>query len=250
MVNERSWVIIEGRHPITEALKAGRKIREILVDEGVREQGLKPLEQLARERGIPVKRKSRDEFRRLAKTAAPQGVIAFARPLEYASLDQVLKSAQDDPGLILVCDGIVDPHNLGALIRTADAAGCHGVIIPKHRAVGLTETVAKASAGAVEYVPVVRVTNLTRALEELKRAGYWTVGASMHGGQPLWEADFRIPVAIVIGGEGTGLSRLVESHCDFLVNIPMLGQVNSLNASVAGALFMYEAMRQRRLTGE
>lgn len=247
MSEQLKWVVVEGRHPIVEALKAGREIREIFVDEGVRDQGIGSLERLAKERGIPVRRVPREEFGRIVRTAAPQGVVAFARPLQYTSLGEMLHSASkaERPGLLLVCDGIVDPHNLGALVRTADASGVDGVIIPKHRAVGLTETVAKASAGAVEYVPIARVTNLARTLDELKKADYWIVGASMEGGQDLWQTDLRGPTALVIGGEGSGISRLVESRCDFLVRIPMLGQVNSLNASVAGALLMYEAVRQR-----
>ena len=249
VVREPEWVLIEGRHPVAEALRAGRVIREVLVDEGVRPEGIEVIERLAEEREVPVRRVPRDTFRRLVTTAAPQGVAAYARPLAYATLDDLLARASGAPGLILVCDGIEDPHNLGALIRTAEASGCSGVVIPKHRAVGLTETVLKASAGAAEYVPVARVTNLTRALEELKEAGYWVAGAAMTGGRPMWDVDFRGPTALVIGGEGTGLSRLVAETCDYLVSIPMVGRVGSLNASVAGALLLYEAMRQRRPAG-
>lgn len=242
---ESEWVLIEGRHPVTEALRAGREMREILVDQGAREHGLASLLQLAEERNIRVRRVGRDEFRRIVQTATPQGVVAFARPLEYVSLESLLHRSGERPGLLLVCDGVVDPHNLGALIRTADASGCDGVVIGKHRAVGLTQTVLKASAGAAEHVPVARVTNVTRALDELKAAGFWIGGASMESDLPLWEADFRGPTAIVVGGEGAGLSRLVAETCDFLVSIPMVGQVGSLNASVAGAILMYEALRQR-----
>jgi len=242
----REWVVIEGRHPVSEALRAGRPLREILVDQGVREHGIAELEQLARAKGVPLRRVARGEFRRIARSAVPQGVLAYARPLEYASLESILARPKEAPGLLLVCDGIEDPHNLGALIRTADGAGFHGVVIPKHRAVGLTETVLKASAGAAEYIPVAQVTNITRTLEELKEVGYWVTGASQDGAGLLWEADFRGPTAIVVGGEGSGLSRLVEKTCDFLVSIPMAGRVSSLNASVAGAILMYEAVRQRR----
>lgn len=239
------WVLIEGRHPVIEMLRAGREVREILVAEGVRAHTIQDVERLAQERGVPVRRIAKEEFRRLVRTPAPQGVAAHARPIEYASLEELLARDQGKPGLLLVCDGIVDPHNLGALIRTADASGCTGVIIPKHRAVGLTPTVLKASAGAAAHVPVAQVTNVNRALELMKDAGYWVGGAAMDGERTLWQVDFRVPTAIVIGGEGQGLSRLVAERCDFLISIPMVGRVSSLNASVAGALLMYEALRQR-----
>ncbi len=241
------WVVIEGRHPVAEAIRAGREIREVLIDEGTREHALGTLTELAEERGIPVRRVSRDEFRRHVQSPTPQGVVAFARPLSYASLEALVRQDSQQPGFLLICDGVVDPHNLGALIRTADASGCDGVVIGKHRAVGITQTVLKASAGAAEYVPVAQVTNISRALKELKELGYWIAGATMDGELPLWDADFRGPTALVVGGEGAGLSRLVAETCDFLITIPMKGQVASLNASVAGAILMYEVVRQRTL---
>lgn len=238
--------MVEGRHPVVEALRAGRPMREIVLDQGVRLEGLATLERLAKERGVPIRRVPREEFQRLVRTRAPQGVVAFARPLEYHSLESLIERGREGSGLLLVCDGVVDPHNLGALIRTADAAGWDGVVIGKHRAVGLTQAVLKASAGAAEYVPVARVTNVTRALVQLKEAGYWVAGAAMHG-ESMWDVDFTRPTALVVGGEGAGLSRLVEKTCDYLVSIPMAGRIESLNASVAGALLMYEAVRQRQV---
>lgn len=242
----RDWLVIEGRNPVLEALAAGRTVKEVLIAAGARGRALLEIEEAAARRGVPVRRLPRRELERITRTAAPQGVAAFASPIAYTPLEEVLAATDGEPGLLLVCDGIVDPHNLGALIRTADAAGAHGVVIPKRRAVGLTATVIKASAGAAAYVPVAQVVNLTRTLLELKERGFWVAGAAMEGSTPLWEADFRSPTALVVGSEGKGLSRLVAEACDFLVSIPMYGSISSLNASVAGALLLYEAVRQRR----
>ena len=184
----------------------------------------------------------------MSRTHAHQGVIAQAAVREYASVDDILAAAREkgEPPLILVCDELSDPHNLGAVIRTADAAGAHGVIIPKRRSAGLTAVVGKTSAGAVAHVPVARVPNLTALLKELKEAGIWVFGTAANGTTSLYEADLKGPAAIVIGSEGSGMSRLVAETCDFTVSIPMFGKINSLNASAAAAVLLYEAVRQRR----
>lgn len=239
------WIVIGGRHPVLEALAAGRAVREILLAEGVRESA--EIEAAAQSRGIAVRRLPRRDIDELAPIATHQGVLAYVRPIAYGSLEKVLARADaDGPGLLLVCDGVVDPQNLGALIRSAEAAGAHGVIVGKHRAVGLTETVIKASAGAAYHLPVVQVTNITRTLKLLQKAGFWIVGASAKGQTSIWEVDLSVPVAIVVGSEGKGISRLVEETCDLLASLPMAGAVSSLNASVAGGIFLYEAVRQRR----
>ena len=241
------WIAVAGRHPVMEALHAQREIREILIAEGARGQAVEEIERTAEERGIGVRRLPRSEIDRRSPLPTHQGVLAYVRPIAYAELEIVLERARSrGPGLLLVLDGVEDPQNLGALIRTGDAAGVHGVIIGKHRSPGLTEAAIKASAGAAYYVPVVQVTNIAQTLEILKREGFWTVGASPRGELSLWDVDFTAPTAIVIGGEGKGLSRLVAERCDMRAHLPMAGAVSSLNASVAGALFLYEAVRQRR----
>lgn len=238
--------MIGGRRPVLEALLAGRKFREIFVAQGARPSGIEEIEREAESRGIPVRRVPRPAIDEIAPVAVHQGVLAYVEPIAYAALEDVLqRAAQDPPGLLLVLDGIEDPQNLGALIRSADAAGAHGVIVGKHRAARLTETAVKASAGAAFHLPVVQVTNITRTLRQLKEHGYWVVGASLRAKATLWDVDLRGPVAIVIGSEGRGISRLVEETCDLLALLPMKGAVSSLNASVAGALFLYEALRQR-----
>lgn len=243
------WFVIEGRNPVLEALASGRPVKEVLIAEGSRGRAILEVEEAAARRGVPVRRVPRHQLERVAETSAPQGVVALAAPISYTPLEQVLEAARAGPGLLLVCDGIVDPRNLGALIRTADAAGAHGVIVPKHRAAGLTATVMKASAGAAAHVPVAQVVNVPRTLHLLKEHGYWVAGAAAEGSIPYWEADFRAATALVVGSEGKGLSRLVAETCDFLVSIPMYGAVSSLNASVAGAVLLYEAVRQRRTQG-
>ena len=183
----------------------------------------------------------------MSRTHAHQGVIALAAVREYASVDDILAAAQakNEPPLIVVCDELSDPHNLGAVIRTADAAGAHGVIIPKRRSAGLTAVVGKTSAGAVAHVPVARVPNLPALLKELKEAGVWVFGTAAEGTSTLYQADLKGPAAIVIGSEGDGMGRLVRENCDFIVSIPMRGKINSLNASAAAAVLLYEAVRQR-----
>jgi 23S rRNA (guanosine2251-2'-O)-methyltransferase len=240
---------LEGRNPVREAVRSGRAIEKIMVVGEDRRGPLTDIVALARERGILIQEVERAALDRRSVTGAHQGIIALVGAKSYVDLEDILQVAQDsgEPPLLLLCDGLQDPHNLGALLRTADAVGAHGVVIPSRRSVGLTATVAKTSAGAVEYVPVARVGNLSQAISRLQEAGIWVVGAHMSGGQLLWQADLSGPLAVVVGAEGEGLSRLVAERCDFLVHLPMQGRVNSLNASVAGALVLYEVRRQRQL---
>ena len=201
----------------------------------------------ARQNGIPVERVDPRLIRKLSPTGRSQGVLAMVAVKDYVDLGFLLEASgqKGEPPLYVILDGIEDPHNLGAILRTADAAGVHGVIVPRRRAVGLTAAVSRASAGAVEHVPVARVGNISQAIRNLSEEGVWTVGVDMAGGEDYTRADYRQPVALVIGAEGKGLSRLVKERCDLLVSIPMKGHIASLNASVAAALVMYEAARQR-----
>lgn len=241
------WVAVAGRRPVLEALAAGRPIREIWLAEGAHGRAAGEIEQAAEARGVRVVRVPRREIDARAPLAVHQGVVAYVQAIEYAPLEVLLERAKGaGPGLLLVLDGIEDPQNLGALIRTGDAAGVHGVVIGKHRAAGLTEAAVKASAGAAYHVPVAQVTNIARTLDLLKEEGFWTVAASPEGDRTLWDVDFTVPTAVVVGSEGKGLSRLVEERCDVRARLPMAGAVSSLNASVAGALFLFEAVRQRR----
>lgn len=238
---------IEGRIPVLEALRAGREINKLLVAKGAKEGSIREVIGLARQAGIIIQEVDRNRLDTLAEGRNHQGVIAMAAAHRYADLDEILAKAAaagEDP-FIIVLDGIEDPQNLGSLLRTADAAGVHGVVIPERRAAGLTETVAKVSAGAVEYVPVARVTNITRTLEELKERGLWVVGTHQEGRELYHQARLTGPLAVVIGSEGKGIGRLVASMCDFMVRLPMLGHVTSLNAAVAGAILIYEIRRQR-----
>ncbi len=244
MSDRSGWLLVEGRHPVEEALESGREVREVLLQDGIKEGTLQHFERIAKKRGVAVRRVPRAEFKKLASGAAPQGIAAWVESVRYVSLEDLIKRAAS-PGLILICDRIVDPHNLGALIRSAEASGASGVVIPKDRSAGINSTVLKASAGAAWKLPIAQVTNLTRSIGQLKEAGYWVVGASMDGDRSLWDVDFKSPTAIVIGGEEKGISRLVLESCDLLARIPMRGSIESLNASVAGALFMFEALRQR-----
>ena len=240
--------IIEGRNAVIEALRAGTPIDKIFLARGETDAALAHIAAAARDRGVVVVECDRRKLDFMSRTHAHQGVIAQAAVREYASVDDILAAAREkgEPPLILVCDELSDPHNLGAVIRTADAAGAHGVIIPKRRSAGLTAVVAKTSAGAVAHVPVARVPNLTALLKELKAEGIWVFGTAADGTTPLYQADLKGPAAIVIGSEGAGMSRLVAETCDFTVSIPMFGKINSLNASAAAAVLLYEAVRQRR----
>lgn len=239
--------IIEGRNAVIEALRAGTNIDKILIARGETDAALGHIASTARERGIVVVDADRRKLDNMSQTHSHQGVIAVAAVRAYASVDDILERAaqRGEKPLIVVCDELSDPHNLGAVIRTAECAGAHGVIIPKRRSAGLTAVVAKTSAGAVSHLPVARVANLTACLKELKEQGLWVFGTAADGSVSLYEADLKGPAAIVIGSEGSGMSRLVAETCDFTVSIPMKGKLNSLNASAAAAILLYEAVRQR-----
>ena len=239
---------LEGRNALTEALRSGRTIDKVFIANGDTDKGLQRLAAQAKEAGaviVPVDRRKLDM---MSTTHAHQGVIALAAAREYFSIDDILQEAADrgENALIVICDELSDPHNLGAIIRSAECAGAHGVIIPKRRSVGLTATVAKASAGAVEYMKVARVTNINAAMDELKEKGVWIFGTAAEGSIPMYDADLTGPSAIVIGSEGDGMSRLVQKNCDVTVHIPMKGRISSLNASSAASILLYEAVRQRR----
>ena len=238
---------LEGRNALTEALKAGRAIDKVFIAEGDTDRGLQRLAAQAREAGaviVPVDRRKLDF---MSTTHSHQGVIALAAAHEYFTIDDILQEAADrgEAPLIVICDELSDPHNLGAIMRSAECAGAHGVIIPKRRSVGLTATVAKASAGAMEYMKVARVTNINNAIAELKQKGVWVFGTAAEGSVPMYKVDLSGPAAIVIGNEGDGMSQLVRKNCDALVHIPMKGQISSLNASAAASILLYEAVRQR-----
>lgn len=238
---------LEGRNAVTEALKSGRTIDKLFIAEGDTDQSLRRLAAQAREAGAVVVPVDRRKLNDMSTTGAHQGVIALAAAHEYVSVEDILEEAasRGENALIVICDELTDPHNLGAILRSAECAGAHGVIIPKRRSVGLTATVGKASAGAVEYMKVARVTNLTAAIEELKQQGVWVYGTAAEGSVPMYKADLTGPTAIVIGNEGDGISRLVAKSCDVMVNIPMKGHISSLNASAAASILLYEAVRQR-----
>lgn len=240
--------VIEGRNAVTEALKAGRTIDKIYIASGDIDHGLRRIASLARQAGIVVTQADRRKLDQMSQTGAHQGVIAMAAARNYVSVEQMLETAAErgEKPLLVICDELNDPHNLGAILRTAECVGAHGVIIPKRRSTGLTATVAKASAGAVEYMPVAKVSNLTDTIKKLKQAGVWIYGTAADGAKSLYETEFTGPAAIVIGSEGEGMSRLVAEQCDFLVSIPMKGHINSLNASAAAAILLYEVLRQRR----
>lgn len=239
--------IIEGRNAVTEALRAGIAIDKIYLAKGETDRTLGHIASTARAAGVVVVEADRRKLDAMSRTHAHQGVIALAAVREYATVEELLRIAEEkgEKPLLVVCDEISDPHNLGAIIRTAECAGAHGVIIPKRRSAGLTAIVGKTSAGAVSYLPVARVANLSAALKELQEKGVWIFGTAAEGNTALYDADLRGAAAIVIGSEGDGISRLVRENCDFLVSIPMKGHISSLNASAAAAILLYEAVRQR-----
>lgn len=241
--------VIYGIHPVSEAIESrGRAVEYVGVSRERNDGKLQRVIDLARTNGVAVRFFTRDELQRLAKTSTHQGAVAVVAQREYTDIDDILERRRGKHAFILVLDGIEDPHNLGAIIRTADAAGADGVIIPERRAVGVTGTVAKASAGASEWLPIARVTNISRTIEELKRRNVWTVALDERGTQMHDETDFNMDVAVVLGAEGGGVHDLVRKTCDFVVKVPMLGKVPSLNVSVAAAVVMYEIVRQRRKT--
>ncbi len=239
--------VIIGRNPVLEALKNGRTIDKLYIRQGAPEPTLTKISAMARRAGIPVSEAQRQRLDALAEGGNHQGVVALSSLYGYVTVDDILKAAEEkgEAPFLVLCDRICDPHNLGAIIRSANAAGAHGVVITKHDGVGVNATVDKVSAGAASFTPVARVGNLTSAIEELQKAGVWVTGADGKGDKDLFEADLSGAVAVVIGNEGEGLSRLVREKCDFLVKIPMRGQTESLNASVAAALFMFEVARKR-----
>ena len=240
--------VIEGRNAVMEALRSGVNIDKIFLAKGEIDSTLKYIASKARAAGAAVVEADRRKLDSMSVTKSHQGVIAMAAFAEYVTINDILDTARQkgEYPLIVICDEISDPHNLGAIIRTCEATGAHGVIIPKRRSAGLNATVVKASSGAVFHTATARVTNITSAIKELKKAGVWVFAASIDGGVTLWESDFNCPAAFVIGSEGTGISRLVSEHCDHKVSIPMSGKLSSLNASVSAAVLLFEAVRQRR----
>lgn len=240
--------LIEGRNAVTEALRAGRPIDKIFVARGDTDRTLGHIVAKAKEAGIVVAEADRRKLDAMSATGAHQGVVALAAVREYCSVDDILALARErgeDP-FVIVCDEIADPHNLGAILRTAECAGVHGVVIPKRRSAGLTAVVDKASAGAAEHMLVARVPNIPAALKELKEHGLWVYGTAANANGALWKTDMKGPICLVIGSEGFGMGRLVADSCDFTVSIPLLGKVTSLNASAAAAVMIYEVLRQRR----
>lgn len=240
--------ILVGRNAVTEALKSGRGINKLWIAGGERQGSIKEIIALAKERDIVCREVDVKKIAELAGDMRHQGVLAFVPPVDYVQLEDIFDRAakRNEAPFVLLLDGIEDPHNLGAILRTADAAGVHGVLIPKRRSCPLSATVAKTSAGAVEYVPVARIGNIVQTIQKLKdEYGMWVVGADMDGAAGYYEADLTGALLLVIGSEGRGMGRLVKEACDFLVQIPMCGRINSLNASVAGSVLMYEACRQR-----
>ena len=239
--------LIEGRNAVTEALRSGRTINKIFLADGDTDRSLGRLAAMAKDAGAVVVRIDRRKLNDMSPTGAHQGIIASVAAHDYATLDDIFAVAEErgEAPLIVVCDELSDPHNLGAILRTAECAGAHGVIIPKRRSVALTAVVAKASAGAIEYMKVARVSNVAATLRELKSRGVWVFGTAADGTTALYDADLKGPAAVVIGNEGAGMSRLVAETCDFKVSIPMRGRISSLNASAAAAILLYEAVRKR-----
>lgn len=238
---------LEGRNAVLEVLRSGRDMEKLIVLKGDLEGTIRRIVAIADEKGVVIQEVSRQKMDELSQTKNHQGVIALVSAHDYVEVGDILAIARqkgEDP-FILLLDGITDPHNLGAIIRTAECAGAHGVIIPKRRSVGMNATVGKTSAGAIEYMPVARVTNIARTMEQLKKEGLWIACADM-GGLDYFDNNMKGPLALVIGSEGDGVSRLVKEKCDFTAAIPMYGQIASLNASVAAGLLMYEVVRQRK----
>lgn len=239
--------IIYGRNPVIEALEANHTMDKILIQEGLRHSQIGYIRNLAKEHGITYRFTDKRKLDRMVDGENHQGVVALAAAHGYAELNDILDTAKakGERPFIVIAEGITDPHNLGSIIRTANAAGAHGVIIPKDRSVSLSSVVAKVSAGAIEHTPVARVTNIAQTLDRLKKEGLWIAGTDLEAEQYCYDTDLTGALGIVIGSEGEGMSRLVREHCDFLVKIPMLGKAESLNASVAAGVLLYEAVRQR-----
>lgn len=242
--------VISGRNAVKELLESGRDVEKIFISSGEREGSINLILGIASERGIPIFERDRARLDEMSGGAKHQGVIAIAAEANYSSVDEILEYANErgEAPFIVLCDGIEDPHNLGAIIRTAECSGVHGVIIPKRRAVGLTPVVSRASAGAVEHMRVAKVTNLASTVDELKELGFWIYGADM-GGKEYYATDFSGAVCLVLGSEGFGISRLVREKCDFIVSIPLYGNVNSMNVSCAGAVLFAEIAKQKHQNG-
>ena len=243
---EQNEFRIEGRNAVIEAFRSGKPIDKIFILDGCQDGPIMTIKREAKKHNVLIKYVTRDRLDQLSETGKHQGVIAYGAAYEYAEVEDILAKAREkgeDP-FIFILDNIEDPHNLGAIIRTANLAGAHGVIIPKNRAVGLTATVAKASAGALAYTPVAKVTNLAQTIEELKKEGIWVVCADM-GGETMYKLNLTGPIGLVIGNEGSGVGRLVKDKCDFVASIPMKGDIDSLNASVAAGVLAFEIVRQR-----
>ena len=237
---------IEGRNAVIEAYRSGKPIEKLYIQDGCQDGPVMTSKREARKHETPVKYVERERLDQMSETGRHQGVIAVAGAYEYAELEDILQAAREkgEPPFLFLLDNIEDPHNLGAIIRTANLAGAHGVIIPKNRAVGLTATVARTSAGALNYTPVARVTNLSQTIEELKKEGIWFVCADMNGTR-MYDLNLKGPIGLVIGSEGEGVGRLVRERCDMIASIPMKGKIDSLNASVAAGVLAYEIVRQR-----
>lgn len=247
---EDEW--LAGKHPVLEALRSGRPIHKVWIADGAARHQTAPIVQAAKAAGVPVQFVDRRKLDQAVPGVTHQGVAALTAALPYADVEDMLAAAErkGEPPLLVLLDEIEDPHNLGSILRTADSAGAHGVIIPRRRSVGLTATVAKTSAGAVAYVPVARVANLAQTIDGLKARGLWVAGADAAAERDAFDADLAGPLALVIGNENRGLGRLIREKCDFLVKLPMLGRIQSLNASVAAGVLLYEIVRQRRSAGE
>ena len=244
--------VIVGRNAVTEALKSGRAVNRLLVAEGDGQGSIREIVRLARESGAIVETVARSKIEAAARGFRHQGVLAYTSPVDYMPLDELLEAARakSDAPFLLLLDELEDPHNLGAILRTADAVSVDGVLIPRRRSCPLSATVAKTSAGAVEYVPVARIGNIAQTIKALKDEGFWIIGADMDGTADYFDADLTGATVLVVGSEGRGISRIVRDNCDILVRIPMLGKINSLNVSVAGAVLMYESLRQRQQKGK
>lgn len=240
--------IIFGRGPVTEAIKAGRTVDKLFIKRGAYSGSMARIVELAKSSGIIIQQVDAAKLEKLAEGGNHQGVAAMVTAFKYAEVKDILNAARDrgESPFVVICDKITDPHNLGAIIRTANCVGASGVIIPKRSGVGVNGVVIKTSAGAAEYTPVAKVTNIASVIDELKREGLWITAADMDG-QSMYDIDFKGAIGIVIGSEGSGVSRLVREKCDFIASVPMMGEINSLNASVAAGVIMYEALRQRRL---
>ncbi|MNZ91256.1 putative TrmH family tRNA/rRNA methyltransferase [compost metagenome] len=245
-MNQEEW--IAGKHPVLEALRSGRELNKIWIAEGAQKSLTLPIVAEAKKQSIVVQFVDKRKLDSMVPGIAHQGIVAQAAAFAYVEVEELLERAgkRGETPFLLLLDEIEDPHNLGSILRTAECTGVHGVVIPKRRSAGLTATVLKTSAGAAEHVPVARVTNLAQTIEKLKEAGVWIAGTDVSAAQEVYKMKFDMPLAIVIGNESKGMGRLIKEKCDFLVKLPMLGQLNSLNASVAAGVLMYEVVRQRR----